>query len=130
MKHSVHPLSEGGHRRFLLAVSLGQRHGGGVGRGGGASGRQHAGGVLGLQGALQGGGGVSDGPDFGLGFGALQAWVGVEGRVLLVDGRECGTFWRQPVFPVERLRGVALREARDFPCTAVLRKKRRPGFTV
>lgn len=126
MKHSVHPFSEGGHRRFLLAVSLGERHVGGVRGGGGAGGRQHAGRVLGLQRH----GRLRDGPDFGLGFCILKAWAGIEGGVLLVDGCEFGTLWRQSVFFGERLRDVAVRERRDFTRTTFFGKKLRPWFTV
>lgn len=124
VKHPVHPFPEGGHRGFLLAVALGERHAGCVGRGGGASGRQHAGRVLGLQGALQRGGRLSDGPDFGLGFCALKARAAIEGGVLLADGRGCGTLRRQSLFFAERLRGRAL--ARP----AVRGVKPRPWFAV
>lgn len=64
VKHPVHPVPEVGDRRILVPVHDADRGGDG---GGGRSPRplQHAGGVLGL---VEGGGGVRQGPDAGLGL--------------------------------------------------------------
>lgn len=81
--------------------------------GGGARRRQHTGGVFWLQAAVQGRGGVSDGPDLGLGVCTSRVRVGIEAVVLLFDGCEFGAVRGQPLVSEQPVRVECEMPARE-----------------